>query len=74
MGRRCKALIGLMTFIYFLFGATMAGATTDKQPQTVVNESHYDFGSVVEGNSIDHTFVIVNKGDAPLEILKIESG
>jgi hypothetical protein len=32
------------------------------------------FGTVAEGNRVDHTFVVENRGDAPLHILRVQSG
>ncbi|NIM92781.1 MAG: DUF1573 domain-containing protein [Anaerolineales bacterium] len=40
----------------------------DPQPQIVVNERFYDFGSIGATDVVTHDFVIANTGDAPLTI------
>jgi hypothetical protein len=43
-------------------------------PQAVLPESHHRFGSVLEGDTVRHTFVLQNKGVADLVIERIKSG
>jgi len=49
--------------------ATSAAAA----PTLYVEEPTYDFGSVLEGFAVRHTFVIQNVGDETLEILRIRA-
>lgn len=40
-------------------------------PRIVVDNATYDFGAVVEGIAVAHTFVLANAGDGLLEITKV---
>lgn len=51
--------------------ATAAGATKVAGPQVQFDEVKYDFGSVVQGGTVDHTFKFKNVGTAPLIISNI---
>ncbi len=54
----------------FLLGAGMAVADA---PRIVVDEPHFKFGEQHNEQTIDHTFVIRNEGDATLNIENIRS-
>jgi len=41
-------------------------------PHLVVPETNFDFKEVKEGEKIEHTFTIVNKGDEVLEIDRVK--
>jgi len=45
-----------------------------KGPQAFLPDSTHEFGSVVEGSQVMHEFMLHNRGDEPLEIVKIASG
>ncbi|MBW1648906.1 MAG: DUF1573 domain-containing protein [Deltaproteobacteria bacterium] len=47
-----------------------AGQAAAGAPELALGETLYDFGTVMEGRSVSHEFVIANKGEAPLLILK----
>ncbi len=51
-------------------------ATTDVKagPKAYLPENIYEFQPAIEGTEIVHEFVLFNKGDAPLDILKVKSG
>lgn len=42
-----------------------------KEPQMIVPETRYDFGTITEGQEIRHDFAIENKGQAPLIIQRV---
>ena len=44
----------------------------DKHPSIVFENQAADHGKVTEGETIKHIFKFANKGDAVLEILKVE--
>lgn len=52
------------------FAATTAAATTAAapHPKLVIPEATKDFGAIVTGTDLIHTFVLRNEGNAPLEI------
>jgi hypothetical protein len=43
-------------------------------PRAVIGEPVFTFQPVLEGTTVAHTFVMKNEGDAPLNILRINSG
>jgi hypothetical protein len=43
-------------------------------PSAFIEGISYDFGTSLEGIDIVHEFIIKNKGDADLEIVKVKSG
>ena len=43
-------------------------------PRLVIEEKIFDFKEVEEGNVLEHAFKVLNKGDAPLEIKKVQPG
>ncbi len=51
--------------------APAAKAGTTAGPAIVFEEVKYDFGSVVQGGTVDHTFKFKNTGTAPLVISNI---
>ena len=51
--------------------APAAKAATTAGPAIVFEEVKYDFGSVVQGGTVDHTFKFKNTGTAPLIISNI---
>lgn len=44
------------------------------QPSVEMAESKYQFDPVPEGTHVAHSFSIKNTGDAPLHILKVNTG
>ena len=51
-----------------VFGLGLAAAGS---PEISVNTAVYDFGEVIEGIAVVHTFVLTNVGDEPLTITDI---
>ena len=51
-------------------------ATTDARtgPKAYLPESVFEFKPVPEGVEVVHEFVVHNRGDEPLAILKVKSG
>jgi hypothetical protein len=48
-----------------------ASGTGVDLPKAVLGETAFDFGEVVRGRTVDHEFVITNRGAAPLVIHKV---
>jgi hypothetical protein len=42
-------------------------------PEAVVQTTTFHFGPVVDGTEIQHDFIIANRGEAPLDILKVRT-
>jgi hypothetical protein len=73
---------GFRTFLQFLCltGAILLllpwGAVGAEQagPKMVIKELEYDFKQVKEGEVIEHSFLVSNKGDQVLEIRQVKPG
>ncbi len=67
-------------FISIFAGVLLAAACcwsaegAQKGPRADLLETVFAFEPVVEGTEIIHEFILQNRGDAPLKILKLESG
>ncbi len=46
----------------------------EKDPSPALTEKEFDAGKVMEGSMITHDFMVLNKGDASLEIRRIAAG
>ena len=72
-----KTFFALVFAFCILFSATVFSGDENviqKFPCAFLPTDSYEFASVVDGTMITHDFVIQNKGDAPLKILKIKTG
>lgn len=69
-----KQLILMLIFMLFVPFTGSAADTPTERPQAFLPESVYEFAPVLEGTRIEHDFIIHNRGNAPLSIIKIESG
>ena len=61
--------LGMVWLAMNLSGPGQASAS---EPKLVLAEDHFDFGEVFEDRQLNHTFVIKNSGNAPLEISKVD--
>lgn len=53
--------------------AWTSSAMAAPAPEAVMPERRFMFEPVLEGDPVIHEFPLTNKGDAPLEILKIDN-
>ncbi len=64
--------INIRTYIVFtaliLFGFT---SLSHAQPKIVFEEEVYDFGEVMQGENVEHTFIFRNDGSEELVIDKV---
>lgn len=61
----------------YMMTASVIGYASDAAasgPQAFLPEGIYEFQPVVEGTHVVHDFILQNRGDETLEIIKIESG
>ena len=65
----CFFLIYIITLPVFCYGSENRGL-----PHASVVDSSYQFEPVLDGAKIIHDFVVLNKGNAVLEIEKVETG
>lgn len=54
-----------------VFGEALGGKAV---PVVEITEKEYDFGLVVDGQEIEHNFIVRNTGPATLEIQKVKTG
>ena len=61
--------------IVFCFGLTAAGFSCEvnAEPALFIEKKVYDFGTILEGRQMPHDFVIENRGDETLRILRVRS-
>lgn len=68
------AVLALAVVAAFAFSAFAQGKPTGKAPKAVVDKKTVNLGDVIEGQDIDYTFVLKNKGDAELQVLSVRPG
>lgn len=72
MKRASLAGFVLLSFFAFCAHATLSEAAPG--PKMVVKQDTFNFGEVKEGKVIEHTFKVLNEGDAKLEIKNVRPG
>jgi len=71
--KRLFILASLYVLLCFaLFSSSPA--QTPSGPSIVLPERSFDFKDVEEGKVVEHAFRVLNKGDQPLEIKKVNPG
>ena len=65
--------IGLILLFSFLLFSHV-WAQDSMSPQIVIPEKNFQFEPVEQGQSIEHTFTVLNKGREPLQIIKVKPG
>ena len=69
--RKTLSLI-LVLIISFLIHETFVLGLERKGPEMIIQEPDFDFGKVHEGVLLEHTFLILNRGDDILKIVGVE--
>ena len=67
-------LFVLLLTISFLPRAWGQEMSSPQAPQVMIPEKSYNFKEVEEGQTIEHSFTILNKGSEPLKIIKVRPG
>ncbi len=62
-----------MKKLYILIFIFLFPITSYSQPSIVFDSESYDFGTINQGNEIEHTFIFTNTGDQDLIIEKIST-
>lgn len=65
-------IIGFSTYGYFK-ADNISDDIVVSGPVVEISSPNHDFGEVIYGDVVSHTFVIQNNGDEPLEILKLST-
>lgn len=71
--KRLFTLVSLSVLLGFAL-LPSSPAQTPSGPSMVLPEKSFDFKEVVEGKAVEHVFKVLNKGDKPLEITKVNPG
>jgi adenine specific DNA methylase Mod len=70
-----KFLYGTFFLIFWIILNLASGwAQQPTGPKMELKEKYFNAKSVKEGQIIEHTFTVFNRGDRPLEIKKIQPG
>ena len=67
-------LAGLVLFSFFAFCGHHDPSEAAPGPKMVVKEKFFDAGKMKEGTLIEHTFKVLNEGDAELKITNVRPG
>lgn len=62
------------TFIFMIFFVNPSIAIESLGPQISIEEQEFDFKEVKQGDIIEHSFIVKNVGDQPLEIKSVKPG
>jgi hypothetical protein len=68
------AVLALAVVAAFAFSAFGQGKPAGKVPVFVVDKKTVNLGDQIEGQDIDYTFVLKNKGDGELQVLSVRPG
>jgi len=71
-----KKLLCAAPFLIFLIilSLTTGWAQQAVGPKMVLEKKAFDAKQIKQGNTIEHTFIVRNTGDQPLEIKKVNPG
>jgi len=69
-----KPVIACLFLIIMILPAFSSGSDEQGRPNAAVVENSYEFEPVLDGAQVVHDFVVMNKGNAVLEIEKVETG
>jgi len=69
-----KKSIILTVFLLISFLTVFSSpASADQKPKVVLPQGVFNFESVWEGDMVTHDYIVKNQGDAPLEIIKVDT-
>ena len=68
-----RLLTVIAVLFLFFIAAPLSGAHA-AEPEVFLPTDRHEFGTVVEGTIVQHDFIIENRGEALLEILKVVPG
>jgi len=67
-------LVGFLVGLLLLFSFNMVQAQEIRAPKLSLVEDMFDFKEVVEGEIVNHSFTLQNKGNDTLKILQVKPG
>ena len=69
-----KIILGLVVSFVLSLQVSSGYCSVTPGAAAFILKPDVSLGTVAEGNKVDHTFVVENRGDAPLQILRVQSG
>ncbi|RPI77100.1 MAG: DUF1573 domain-containing protein [Desulfobacteraceae bacterium] len=69
-----KKIFQFALFIFMLVPNTLIPAYQQINPKIALSEISFNFKEIYEGDNLEHTFIVFNKGVTVLIIEKIETG
>ena len=63
--------MSLALILFMLFSSNMTFAQAEEGPRIEFDNRTHDYGTVIEGEKIRHTFRVFNKGDRILQIKRV---
>ena len=75
-GRRMKKVLYGTFFLIFLISLSLSTGWAEQAigPRMVIEKPLFDAQQVKEGEIIRHSFTVLNKGDKPLQIKRVQPG
>lgn len=75
-GRRMKKVLYGTFFLIFLISLNLSTGWAQQAvgPRMVIEKPLFDAQQVKEGEIIRHSFTVLNKGDKPLQIKRVQPG
>lgn len=70
---RCMTTGGTLFCLFFLAFLSVGSGETGG-PVVFLEKDHFDFKEVLEGEVITHAFIVANKGNDALKILRVKPG
>ena len=69
-----QTMLALLVLLFLSFTVAPGYCSVTTGASAFILKPDVSFGTVAEGNKVDHTFSVENRGDAPLQILRVQSG
>ncbi len=67
-------LLVSIAFVSVCTHAIAVKTKTKKGPKAFFPEKEFDAGEILEGQPLTHSFIVENKGDEELKIIKVRPG
>jgi len=67
-------LEGVILALMAIFFSPPVWAQKMRGPKLFLKQTVFDFNEVTEGSTISHTFMVINKGNETLKILRVKPG
>ena len=74
---RNKLLPGILVLAVIALCALAAfaqGQKSGNQPMAVIDTKSVSLGDIIEGQDVEYTFIVKNKGNAELQIVSVRPG